>query len=135
MKECIFILLLLAFMPLGCLSRHNQHATHEQSDISMSSQCHVGYWISTTNLPTYARAILNQLAGNGLIIQSVDLPEETNSVELTHCECFSIHPPEAMCDGFTHTIYINRALKQYWVLRTGGYAGTRTLYGPGKYDE
>jgi hypothetical protein len=93
------------------------------------------YHLSTTNLTEQSRALANVLAGGNLVCSSIKLPRETNAVDLAACECFSILPPKAMRDGFTHTVYVNHRANRYWILRTGGFAGIHEMYGPGTLDD
>ncbi len=42
------------------------------------------------------------------------------------------HQP-GTADTFGYTIYLDESARHYWILVTGGFAGVRDLYGPGRY--
>lgn len=41
-------------------------------------------------------------------------------------------PPAVMCDGFSFTVFVDHRTQEFWVLRTGGFAGVHELFGPGR---
>ena len=40
-----------------------------------------------------------------------------------------------MSDSFTHTLVIEHKTKRYWIIRTGGIAGSFEKYGPFQFKE
>ena len=43
---------------------------------------------------------------------------------------FSIAPPPIISDAFTYMLYFNTNSAEYWILRSGGFAGVCELFGP-----
>jgi hypothetical protein len=82
-----------------------------------------------------ARRLYEALTKGILTATFHQLPRETNAVDLSQCEVISIPSPPAISDAFSHTIYLNSQTDKYWMLRTGGIAGVRELYGPGNANE
>lgn len=45
-------------------------------------------------------------------------------------ERVEVPAPLIMSDGFSHTLFLDHALRNAWVHRTGGYLGVGEFYGP-----
>jgi len=43
---------------------------------------------------------------------------------------FSIAPPPIISDAFTYMLCYNTNLEEYWILRSGGFAGVYEMFGP-----
>ena len=91
-----------------------------------------GYQLSPTNVSELAKSIVAQLSGTTLAVRASALPLRSHgSLPGRDYETVNIAPPLGMCDGFSHTLFIDPATKEFWVLRTGGFAGKHELFGPG----
>lgn len=79
-----------------------------------------------------ADTVLRKIAHRQLTLGLANLPPRfEGDIPAATYEIIQILPPRVMSDGFTHTVFVDHQSRQYWVLRTGGFAGVYELYGPG----
>jgi hypothetical protein len=59
-----------------------------------------------------------------------DLPPETsNGVEV-----YDVPPNPKANDAFTYRVLLNKTERTYWIIRSGGFAGKTTVFGPNALD-
>ena len=113
----------------------DQMSTGGQGTSITNMALSVQYQLSPTVVSELATALLGQIAGTSLVVSASALPPRSmGALPKRDYETFRIIPPGIMCDGFVHTIYIDRKTTEFWILRTGGFAGTHELFGPGHIE-
>lgn len=46
-------------------------------------------------------------------------------------ENYQLPSPPGAADYFSYQVILNKDTQQYWIIRSGGFAGRRTVFGPG----
>jgi hypothetical protein len=66
-------------------------------------------------------------------LNTKDLPElkdfKEPAADEDH-EIFRLPTDPHMADGFSYVVILDRKLQRYWIVRSGGFAGRTTVYGP-----
>lgn len=47
-------------------------------------------------------------------------------------ERFAVPAPDGVMDNFTYGVLLNKATGEYWIGQSGGFAGSHTVFGPGR---
>ena len=126
------IFLMFVLLAVTALALQAQQPTNITAVAETNFDAYIHYRLSPTNMSDLATAIVSHVAGASLVVNSNALPPKTkNDIPKGKYEIINLRPPVAMSDGFTHTFYIDPLSGEYWVLKTGGFAGVQELYGPG----
>ena len=126
------IFLTVFLLVVTALALQAQQTTNIAAISATYYDAYIHYRLSPTNISDLATAIVHHVAGTSLVVISDALPPITkNEIPKGKYEIINLWPPVAMSDGFTHTFYIDQLTGEYWVLKTGGFAGIQELYGPG----
>ena len=130
------IFLMFVLLAVTALALQAQQPTNISAFTETNYDAYIHYRLSPTNMSDLATAIVSHVAGTSLVVSSDALPSKTkNDIPKGQYEIINLRPPVAMSDGFTHTFYIDPITGEYWVLKTGGFAGVQELYGPGKLEK
>ena len=126
------LFLIFALIVTTALALKAQQPTNMAAITATDYNAYIHYRLSPTNVSDLAAAIVHHVAGTSLVVNSDALPPITkNNIPEGKYEIINLRPPVAMSDGFSHTFYIDPLTGEYWVLKTGGFAGVQKVYGPG----